>query len=94
MALGAGGALWLEHRVRRKVQATWERVQPSALPVELARPLRDASHKVRGALEVARTEAAATHQDLRRETAVLRARPALVPRRRPEPGSGGTRLRQ
>ena len=60
VAIGAGSSLWMEHKVRRTVNAAAARLQPDALVAEVGRSARDAAagagERLRDAVSTGRDE--------------------------------------
>jgi hypothetical protein len=63
-ALGVGGTLWAEQRVRRSVQQAADRLAPQQLAAGARTTVRQASERLRLAIEAAREERARREDEL------------------------------
>jgi hypothetical protein len=90
VAIGVGGTLWAEQRVRRRIRQVSDRLRPQGL-MDGARGRSDAARaRVRAALDAGRDERAAREEELWRELDGG-PRPHTTPRGRTAPGRHGRR---
>ena len=65
VAVGVGGTLWAEQRVRRRIQQTVDRLAPSALSQGVVEGAQHVSDRIKSAFETGRTERARQEAELR-----------------------------
>jgi hypothetical protein len=64
VALGVGGTLWAEQRVRRRMRRLADRLSPDSMAAEARDRARDAGERVRAAVESGRREQRRTEEAL------------------------------
>jgi hypothetical protein len=67
VAVGVGGTLWAEQRVRRRFHQAVDRLTPSALSQEVAAGARQVGDRIRLAIDAGRTERDRREGELRQQ---------------------------
>jgi hypothetical protein len=84
IALGVGGTLWAEQRVRRRVRRAVEALSPAVAGNEALRAAREMGDRVRDAVDVARAERRRHEAELWRRMGEVPPERAHVRRARPQ----------
>jgi len=71
IALGVGGTLWAEQRVRRRLRRAVELVSPAVAGSEALRAGRDVAARLREAADAARVERRRHEAELRRRMGIV-----------------------
>ena len=89
VAIGVGGTLWAEQRVRRRLQQAADRLTPRHVADGARDSVRQLGARVRGAVEEGRDERDRTEAEL--WDGLDRRGPAAVPTGSPAPARRGSR---